>query len=55
MVIKKKSTLHASSDAQLMAVKLYRNLHFHPSRPQCETKPKIYHSDINERQRFILF
>ena len=34
---------------------LTRNLHFHPSRPQCETKPKIYHSDINERQRFILF
>ena len=48
-------SLSASSDARLVAVKLYRNLHFHPSRPQCETKPKIYHGDINERQRFILF
>ena len=34
---------------------LTKILHFYPSRPQCETKPKIYHSDINERQRFILF
>ena len=54
MVIKN-STLSASSDAQLVAVKLYRNLPFHPSGPQCEIKPKIYHRDINEKQGFLFW
>ena len=51
-MVRKKSTLCASSDAQLVAVELYRNLPFHPSGPQSEIKPKIYHRDINEKQGF---